>query len=132
MIRVLLVDDDPRLLVALERLLSREADIQIVGALLNADAAEAVSLAQRPDVAIIDLSMPGADPLAVVRRMADAGLSVRVVVFSGHADERSVRSAMAAGAWGYIDKLADLTELVSCIRRVAAGDLVFPDWFDGA
>ena len=132
MIKVLLADDDPRLLGALERLLSREADIQIVGALLNADAAEAVSLAQRPDVALLDLTMPGADPLTVIRRMTDAGLSVRVVVFSGHADEISVRAALEAGAWGYIDNLAELTELVSCIRRVAAGDLVFPDWFDGA
>jgi len=132
MIRVLLADDDPRLLGAMERLLGREPDIQVVGALPSADGAEATALAAQPDVAVIDLSMPGADPIAMVRRMADAGLKVRVVIFSGHADELSVRSAFDAGAWGYLDKLAELSEMVACIRRVAAGDMAFPDWFEGA
>lgn len=132
MIRVLLADDDPRLLGAMERLLGREADIQIVGALHSADGAEATALAADPDVAVIDLSMPGANPLVIVRRMVDSGLKVRVVVFSGHADERSVRAAFDAGAWGYVDKLAELSEMVACIRRVASGDMAFPEWFDGA
>lgn len=56
MIRVLLADDDPRLLGAMERLLGRESDIQIVGALHSADGAEATVLAADPDVAVIDLS----------------------------------------------------------------------------
>ncbi len=126
MIKVVLVDDEPRLRRAWETLFASQADMALLAALPQADTLQQVIAEGAPDVIVVDLTMPGMDPLEAIRAVAASNPSVRSVVYSAHSDMASLRSAYDAGAWGYLDKLAAPSEMFSVIRRVAAGEAVFP------
>jgi DNA-binding NarL/FixJ family response regulator len=122
-IRLLLAEDHPVVRAGLERLLGNEADIELVGA--AADGAEAVELAGelRPDVVLMDLSMPVMDGIEATRRIVSAHDSaVSVVVLTSFADREQVIEALDAGASGYLLKDAEPEELVRGIRAAARGE----------
>jgi DNA-binding NarL/FixJ family response regulator len=77
-------------------------------------------------VALLDLSMPGRDPLAVLSELRDTCPLCRVIVYSGYSDRQTVQEALAAGAWGLVDKITPPPEILGAIRRVAGGEAVFP------
>ncbi len=85
----------------------------------------------KPHVAVLDLSMPGADPLAEIKRLSGLIPDVRAIVYSGHADPDLIRAAFDAGAWGFLDKLAPPADMFMVVRRVAAGEAVFPPSLGG-
>jgi DNA-binding NarL/FixJ family response regulator len=122
-IRLLLAEDHPVVRAGLERLLGNEADIELVGA--AADGAEAVELADelRPDVVLMDLSMPVMDGIEATRRIHGAhDGAVSVVVLTSFADREQVIEALDAGASGYLLKDAEPEELVRGIRAAARGE----------
>ncbi|HEY6218818.1 MAG TPA: response regulator transcription factor [Gemmatimonadaceae bacterium] len=120
-IRVLIADDHTLLRSGLRMLLSTQADIAVVGE--AADGTEVVRLAReiKPDVVIMDLSMPGPPSGNVIRDVRRAHPAVRVVILTMHDDAAYLRAALAAGASGYLVKRAADTELMSAVRAVHAG-----------
>jgi two-component system response regulator DesR len=126
MIKVLFVDDEPRLRLAWEKLFASQPDMKLVAVLPRADTVEDAVGALLPDILVMDLNMPGVEPLSVVRSLAASRPEVRSIVYSAHSGPEPVRAAFDAGAWGYLDKLAMATEMFAVIRRVIAGEVVFP------
>lgn len=124
MIRVVLADDQAVVRDGLRLLLSASADIEVVGA--ARDGAEAVSLVleQRPDLALLDLRMPGSDGVAATVEIARQAPEVRVLILTTYADDDAILPALRAGAAGYLTKDADGEQLVTAIRDVAAGRTV--------
>lgn len=120
-IRIVLADDHPVLRTGLRTLLEQEPDMTVVGE--AGDGHEAVALAQRlrPDVVIMDISMPGLDGLEATRQIRAAGLGTGVLILTVHAQERYLFPVLRAGASGYLNKTAADTELVQAVRTVASG-----------
>jgi two-component system, NarL family, response regulator NreC len=120
-IRVLIADDHSVLRAGLRMLLTAQSDIDVVG-----EAADGVEVTQRartlrPDVVLLDLSMPGPRSGNVIRAVLRACPTTRVLILTMHDDAAYLRSALSAGAAGYLVKKAADTELLSAIRAVHAG-----------
>ncbi len=124
MIRVLLADDQPMLRTGLRTILGAYADIAVVGA--AADGRQAVGQARRlrPDVALMDVRMPGMDGIQATAQLAAPreGPPVRVLVLTTFDLDEYVYAALRAGACGFLLKDAPPEELIHAIRVVAAGD----------
>lgn len=122
MTRVLLVDDHQILRVSLARLLDAEDDIDVVGT--AAEGAEAVRMAatERPDVVLMDLSMPGVDGVEATRQLAALETPPRVVVLTSFSDRERILDALEAGAIGYLLKDAEPADLLRGVRAAARGD----------
>ena len=123
-VRVLVGDDHPMWRDAVARDLA-EAGLDVVAT--AADGAEVVRrcLATRPDVAVLDLQMPGVGGVEATRQVVAAGLGTRVLVLSASGEQADVLEAVKAGATGYLVKSASSAELVDAVRRTAAGEAVF-------
>jgi two-component system response regulator NreC len=120
-IRVLIADDHSVLRAGLRMLLSAQSDIDVVG-----EAADGVEVALkarqlRPDIVLLDLSMPGPRSGNVIRSVLRASPRARVLILTMHDDVAYLRSALSAGAAGYLVKKAADTELLTAIRAVHAG-----------
>jgi two-component system, NarL family, response regulator NreC len=120
-IRVLIADDHAVLRAGLRMLLSAQPDIDIVGEAANGVEATRQASALRPDVALLDLSMPGPRSGAVIREVLRVSPETRVLILTMHDDAAYMRAAMAAGASGFLVKKAADSDLISAIRAVHAG-----------
>jgi two-component system, NarL family, response regulator NreC len=120
-IRVLIADDHSVLRAGLRMLLNAQSDIDVVGE--AADGLDVVKKARasKPDVCLLDLSMPGPRSGNVIRGVLQASPNTRVLVLTMHDDAAYLRSALAAGAAGYLVKKAADSELMSAVRAVHAG-----------
>jgi DNA-binding NarL/FixJ family response regulator len=125
-VRVVLVDDEPRLRAAWEKLINQQADMTVVESLPCAD-----RLIERvPDgdsVMLLDLSMPGSDPLAAVAELRIVRPACRAIIHSAYNDPDTARAAVNSGAWGFVDKLGSPDMVLAAVRRVADGEAVFPN-----
>jgi two-component system, NarL family, response regulator LiaR len=121
-IRVLVVDDQAIVRRGVRALLDTEPDIQVVGE--AGDGAEAVRLVERlhPDVALMDLAMPGMDGLEAIRLLAERGLGTRIIVLTSFATDENVFPSIKAGALGYLLKDSEPEDLVRAIRQVHRGE----------
>jgi two-component system response regulator DesR len=120
-IRVLLADDEELIRVAVAALLDLEPDIEVVAHAADGRAAVTAALAHRPDVAVVDLRMPGLDGLAVAAELARALPSCAVVILTGQGRPAQLQRALAAGAKGFLPKGSPGGALADVIRRVHAG-----------
>ena len=120
-IRVLLADDQAMVRGALAALLNLERDIEVVAEVGRGD--EVVPAAGRatPDVAVIDVEMPGVDGIAATRLLRAAMPTVRVLIVTTFGRPGFVRQAMAAGASGFVVKDTPARQLSDAVRRVHAG-----------
>lgn len=121
MIRVVLVDDHLIVRRGLEELLSTAGDIEVVGS--AADGLEAVTMVEstRPDVVLMDLSMPVLDGVEATRRIVAEVPGTRVVVLTSFGDQHRILDAMSAGADGYLLKHTEPEALFAAIRAAAEG-----------
>jgi DNA-binding NarL/FixJ family response regulator len=121
-IRVLLVDDHKLVRAGLQSLLDSTDDLEVVGA--ASDGAEAVALTEqlRPDIVLMDLSMPGMDGTEATRHITALGTGVQVLVLTSFSDGDRVRRTLDAGAVGYLLKDAEPEELLRGVRAVARGE----------
>lgn len=120
-IRVLLVDDQSLVRLGFRAILEQQPDLEVVGE--AGDGAQAVSMtrAQRPDVVLMDVRMPGLDGIEATRQVVAEGVSQVLVLTTFDLDEY-VYGAMRAGAAGFLLKSVDAPRLVESVRLVAAGD----------
>jgi DNA-binding NarL/FixJ family response regulator len=122
-VRVLVVDDHPVVRDGLVQLLSGADDLEVVAAATNgAEAVELAAGAARPDVVLMDLSMPVMDGCEATRRIVAADPDARVLVLTSFTDQDGIVDALDAGAVGYILKDAEPAELLGAIRAVARGE----------
>jgi DNA-binding NarL/FixJ family response regulator len=120
-IKVVLADDHAVLRAGLRLLIGGQGDMCVVGE--AADGREAARLAAelRPDVVLMDVSMPGGGGLKAIEEVRSGTPHTKVLVLSMHEDAAYVRTALTAGAGGYVAKQSADTELLKAIRAVAAG-----------
>ena len=122
MTRVLLVDDDALVRAGLRMILSSAEEIEIVGEAADGGEAVAAVGAQRPDVVLMDIRMPGVDGIAAtsaLRRLPDPP---HVIVLTTFQADEHVLSAVRAGADGFLLKDTPPTDIVQAVRLVAAGE----------
>lgn len=124
--RVLIADDHAIVRAGLRALLKSEAGLDLVGE--AADGGEALRLAEslRPDILVLDLSMPDMDGIEVTRKVQTGLPGVRVLILTVHEDEALLREAIRAGAAGYILKQAAEAELIAAIHSIQIGDVYVP------
>jgi len=123
-IRVLLAEDQDMVRGALAALLSLEPDIQIVAQVDRGDQVLDQALEHRPDVALVDIEMPGRDGIDAAAELHRELPECRVLILTTFGRPGLMRRAMAAGATGFMLKDAHAEELAVAIRRTAAGERV--------
>jgi two-component system response regulator NreC len=121
MIRIVLADDHQILLAGLKRLIESKGDMEVVATATDATTAIEAARTHRPDVLVLDISMPGGG-LEVARRVREMELPTKIVILTMYAEDRYVMEAVRLGAAGYVLKRAADKELIDAIRAVAAGD----------
>ena len=121
MIRVLIADDHGIVRSGLRMLIERQADMEVVGE--AGDGVEALEAAQsqRPDVAVLDVSMPRMTGLQAAREVRAHTPATQVLLLSMHEDDRYFLEGLEAGAAGYVLKRAADTDLIDAVRTVAEG-----------
>jgi two-component system, NarL family, invasion response regulator UvrY len=130
-IRVLLVDDHAVVREGYRRLIEKHEGIEVISEADDAASAYKAFKASKPDVVIVDISMPGRGGIDLVRQMRQLDPHVRVLMFTMHADATYAQQAFRAGARGYITKSSPPDILVSAIRNVYAGRTSLCDEING-
>lgn len=126
MIRILFVDDHPALRAGLEAVLRSEPGLVPVGAASGDADVWAKLEATRPDVVLLDYHLPGADGVALCRRIKRIMPPPAVVLYSAYADAKLAIPAVLAGADGLVHKSAPAPELFDALRRAARGEAALP------
>ena len=121
MIRVLLADDEELIREALVGLLARELDIEVVATAADGRQAIESALAHRPDVAIVDLQMPGVDGIGVLAELGRQLPGCAGIILTGHGRPHLLRQALTSGARGFLAKGAPGSALADVVRRVHEG-----------
>jgi two-component system response regulator DesR len=124
MIRVLLAEDQAMVRGALVALLRLEEDIEVVAEVARSDEVVAAALVARPDVALLDIEMPGGGGLPAAQRLHECLPSCRVVMLTTFGRSGYLRQAMQSGAVGFLLKDAPADDLAVAIRRVMQGERV--------
>ena len=124
MIRVLLAEDQAMVRGALSALLSLEEDIEVVAGVAQGDEVVPAALETRPDVALLDIEMPGGGGLSAAQALHERLPACRVMILTTFGRSGYLRRAMESGAAGFLLKDAPATELAVAIRRVMAGERV--------
>lgn len=123
-VRVLLAEDQAMVRGALSALLALEGDIEVVAEAARGDEVLPAALAAQPDVALLDIEMPGGDGLAAAAALEEHLPSCRVIILTTFGRTGYLRRAMESGAAGFLLKDAPAAELAAAIRRVASGERV--------
>jgi len=120
-IRIILVDDHALVREGVSRLLEAQPDMTVVGSFGEGREAIRFAAHEEPDVAIVDVAMPGASGIDIARQLHDASPDTHLLILSMHSNPEYVRQALLAGALGYVAKESAGTVLVEAVRRVQAG-----------
>ncbi|MBM2616177.1 response regulator transcription factor [Actinoplanes sp. LDG1-06] len=121
MIKVLLADDQALVRGAMAALLDLEPDLKVVAEVGRGDEVVAAAAASEPDVALLDVEMPGLDGVAAARALLQAQPAVRVLMVTTFGRAGYLRQAMAAGASGFVVKDTPARQLADAVRRVHEG-----------
>jgi DNA-binding NarL/FixJ family response regulator len=118
-ITVLCVDDSPQMARLLERVINREPGMRSLGTLFSADGLVEEVKRLAPRVVLLDLGMPGRDPMQALREIAGSLPQTRVLVVTGHSDPQIINEALAHGAAAFIVKGCGIDPLLDAIRKAA-------------
>ena len=124
--KILLVDDHAMFRAGIKALLEAEGRMTAVGEASTGDEAVDRVRELKPDVVVMDLSMPGSNGLEATRRIAALELDTKVLVLTVHAEEEYLVPVVEAGASGYLTKTSADTDLIEAIRVVARGEVFLP------
>jgi two-component system, NarL family, response regulator DesR len=120
----MIAEDQTMVRQALVALLELEPDIQVVAQAATGDEALAMAAKHQPDVAVLDIEMPGPTGIEVASQLGQSGFGGKVVIVTTFDRPGYLRAAMTAGASGFLLKDAPAADLAAAIRRVAAGERV--------
>ncbi len=123
-IELVVVEDDPRMMKTLLRLLGCYEELQVVGSAMSGEAAVETVAALRPQLVLLDLELPGIDGLEVTKRVKAELRDVEVLILTSFEDEVKVYQAMQAGAGGYLVKRLAMDKLRGAIHDVLDGGTV--------
>jgi DNA-binding NarL/FixJ family response regulator len=121
MITVLLADDHGIVREGLRRVLEDSSEIKVIAEASDGETAFDLAMEKQPDVAVIDISMPGMDGLEVVARMNTYCPKIPVLILTMHEEEQYVIRAMEAGAMGYVTKQSAPEQLVAAVKKIHSG-----------
>jgi two-component system response regulator NreC len=120
-LRILLADDHVTMRHGLRLLIDGEADMKVIAEASDGHAAIENAIALKPDVVVMDISMPGMNGLVATRALRQYLPSTAIVTLTRHGDDAYVQELLRAGASGYVLKQSAPTELLQAIRAAAAG-----------
>jgi two-component system, NarL family, response regulator len=126
MIRVLVADDHPVVRAGLGAVIAEQDDLELVAEAENGATAVALFREHRPDVALMDLRMPGMDGVEAIRAIATEFPDARILALTTYEGDADIRRALEAGASGYLLKDMLLTEVLTAVRAVHRGERVIP------
>lgn len=121
MTRILVADDEHLIRDAIAGLLDLEDGLEVVGRAASGDEALATALRIRPDVALLDLQLPGPDGIEVARRLATVLPDCRCVIVTSHGRPGYLKAALAAGVRGFLPKTVSSRTFAEVVRKVADG-----------
>jgi DNA-binding NarL/FixJ family response regulator len=121
-IRIVLADDHAVVRKGLREFLEEEGDISVVAEAIDGDQAVALVAEHQPDVAVLDIQMPGTSGIEATRRIKAEHPEVRVLVLTAYDEDPYIFALLQAGASGYILKTADSAEIVQAVRAVYRGE----------
>ena len=121
MIRIMLVDDHALVREGVSRLLEAQADMRVIGAFGDGEAALRFAAQEEPDVAIVDVAMPETNGIDIARELRAASPDTQLLVLSMYSHPEYVHQALLAGALGYVAKESAGPVLVEAVRAVQAG-----------
>lgn len=121
MIKALLADDHSIVREGLRRVLEDSGEIKVIAEASDGRTAFDQAMDKKPDVAVIDISMPGMDGLEVVARMKSSCPDVPVLILTMHEEEQYVVRAIEAGAMGYVTKQSAPEQLVEAVKKIHSG-----------
>jgi DNA-binding NarL/FixJ family response regulator len=122
-IRIVLADDHPIVLDGLRNLIRAERDFELVGEAASGLSALKIIREQRPDVAVLDISMPELNGIVLCRRLAGEMPALKLLVLTLHEDRAYLNQALEAGVRGYVLKRSAVENLVQAVRAVMVGGL---------
>ena len=122
-VRAVVADDNAVMLTTIQQLLGESAEVAVVGAARTGDDALRMIKEEHPDVAVLDVGMPGGGA-ALVRQVRALPEPPWVLIFSGRDDPETVQDMLAAGATGYVSKGGLTEDLAGLVRRCARGEWV--------
>jgi DNA-binding NarL/FixJ family response regulator len=120
-IRIIIADDHPIVRQGLRQVIEREAELKVLAEADNGVTALEQIERLKPDVAVLDVDMPGMDGLEVLRLLGERALTVAVIMLTVHREQALFNRALQLGAQGYMLKESALADIVTGIRAVAAG-----------
>jgi len=126
MIRLLIVDDHAVVRQSMCFLFEQEPDIAVVGEAATGTDALAMAGAVAPDVVLLDLFLPDLDGVTVLQRLRDNGCAVPVVILTSAPDDAHLLAALNAGATSYLQKTAEVGEVLATVRAAARGESTLP------
>jgi len=127
-VRILLIDDHAVVRAGFKTLLENQSDLRVIAEAESGEGACRQFVSEQPDIAIMDLSLPGIGGLEAIRRIVSRQRDARILAFSMHEDTIFVEQALQAGARGYLGKSSAPTVMVDAVRQVAGGNIyIEPD-----
>ncbi len=120
-IRIVMADDHPIVRQGLRQMIETDKNLSIVAEAGDGETALDLIETHQPDVAVLDIDMPGMDGFAVVRGLQKKRINVEIVFLTMHSEEEIFQAAMDLGVKGYVLKDSAVTDIVSSIKAVAAG-----------
>ncbi|HEV2952773.1 MAG TPA: response regulator transcription factor [Candidatus Dormibacteraeota bacterium] len=123
-IRVLIADDHVLVRAGTRQVLEQDPNLRIVAEADRGDTAVELALKHRPDIALLDLRLPGITGIEAADRILAVSLATRVIILSAFDEEEYVSEALRVGASGYLVKTIPSAQLIDAVRRVHAGEVV--------
>jgi DNA-binding NarL/FixJ family response regulator len=120
---VIIADDHPVFRKGLRDIIGSNAHLQVIGEADNGETALALIMKEVPDVAVVDIEMPGLSGIEIVRRVRESALPVAMLILTMYEDEDVFTEAMSAGAMGYMLKDSAILEIVRAVTSVAQGGI---------
>ncbi len=124
--RIMIVDDHPMMLEALQLGIDNEEDLAVAGSAANSIDAIKMAKEIKPDLIIMDLFLPGMNGIAAMQKIHESIPGIAVLFLSSSFDEEDILAAVAAGAYGYLQKSQPRSVIMHAIREVARGKKYFP------